>query len=118
MKKLVKILPILMAVLMTVTMIQPVFASSLNKVNVTEPNSADTFWTVGNNILGIIQIVGTIVAVGVIMVIGIKYMMGSAEEKAEYKKTLIPYLIGAILLFAAVNIAKAVFSLSSGLTES
>ncbi len=117
MKKLIKVLPILMAVLMTITMMQPIFASSLNQVNPKEPNSADTFWEVGNNILGIIQIVGTIVAVGVIMVIGIKYMMGSAEEKAEYKKTLIPYLIGAVLLFAAVNIAKAVFSLSSGLTN-
>ena len=46
------------------------------------------------------------------MVIGIKYMMGSAEEKAEYKKTMLPYLIGAIILFAAVNIASYVVSIA------
>ena len=39
------------------------------------------------------------------MVLGVRYMMGSAEEKAEYKKVMIPYLIGAVLLFAAVNLA-------------
>ncbi len=60
--------------------------------------------------VGIIQIVGTIVAVGVIMVLGIKYMMGSAEEKAEYKKTMLPYFIGAILLFAATNLAGIVYT--------
>ena len=49
------------------------------------------------------------------MVIGIKYMMGSAEEKAEYKKTMIPYLVGAIILFAAVNIAGVVVNLAGSL---
>ena len=40
----------------------------------------------------------------------IKYMMGSAEEKAEYKKTLMPYVIGAGLVFAASSIAQIVYS--------
>ena len=31
-------------------------------------------------------------------------MMGSVEEKAEYKKTLKPYLIGAILVFGITNL--------------
>ncbi len=116
MKKLLKILPILMTVLMTIMAISPIFASSLDKINPTEPTNAGTFWDVGNNVLGVIQIVGTIIAVGVLMVLGIKYMMGSAEEKAEYKKTMLPYVIGAVILFAAVNLAKAVVSLASGIT--
>ena len=40
-------------------------------------------------------------------------MMGSAEEKAEYKKTFIPYLIGAILVFAASNLASMIFGFAS-----
>lgn len=71
--------------------------------NTTEANAK--MGTVGSKILGVIRVVGTLIAVGTIMVLGIKYMMGSAEEKAEYKKTMIPYLIGAVLLFAGVNIA-------------
>ena len=42
-------------------------------------------------------------------------MMGSAEEKAEYKKTMIPYVVGAILLFAATTIANAVYNFANGL---
>ena len=41
-------------------------------------------------------------------------MMGSAEEKAEYKKTMIPYLVGAILVFAASTIANFVYNFVSG----
>ena len=42
-------------------------------------------------------------------------MMGSAEEKAEYKKTLLPYIIGAALVFAAATIASVVFNFASSI---
>ena len=44
------------------------------------------------------------------MVLGIKYMMGSAEEKAEYKKTFIPYIVGALLLFAASALVGVLYN--------
>jgi sterol desaturase/sphingolipid hydroxylase (fatty acid hydroxylase superfamily) len=64
-----------------------------------------------NVIFGIIQLVGSIVSVGALMFIGIKYMIGSIEEKAEYKKALWPYIIGAILLFAASNLVQVVYKI-------
>lgn len=69
----------------------------------------------GQNIMGVVQIAGVVIAVVVLMVLGIKYMMGSAEEKAEYKKTMIPYLVGAILIFAASTIANVVYQFATGL---
>ena len=69
----------------------------------------------GGNIMGVINVVGVVVAVVVLMVIGIKYMMGSAEEKAEYKKTLMPYVIGAVLVFAASTISGVIFSFSQNI---
>ncbi|MEI3401230.1 MAG: hypothetical protein V8R51_02250 [Clostridia bacterium] len=45
------------------------------------------------------QTVGIVLSVVILIILGIKYMMGSAEEKAEYKKTMIPYLIGAVSVF-------------------
>ena len=33
-------------------------------------------------------------------------MIGSVEEKAEYKKDLIPYLIGALILFGITSFVK------------
>ena len=76
---------------------------------------SDQVQTFGENIMGVVQIAGVVIAVVVLMVLGIKYMMGSAEEKAEYKKTMIPYLVGAILIFAASTIANVVYQFATGL---
>ena len=63
-------------------------------------------------ILGIIQVIGTVVSVVMLMVIGIKYMMGSIEERAEYKQTLKPYLIGAFLLFSGTTIPQIIYQIA------
>ncbi len=57
-------------------------------------------------IFNIITNIGIVTAVIVIIVIGIKYMIGSVEEKAEYKKTMVPYLIGAFMLASITVILK------------
>ena len=64
--------------------------------------------SLANKIVGVIQVIGTIVSVIALIVIGIKYIMGSVEEKAEYKQTLKPYLIGAIMLFGITNILRII----------
>ena len=64
----------------------------------------------GGKVVGLIRVVGTIVAVGILMILGIKYMTGSAEERAEYKKTLFPYAIGAVLIFAATSLADMIYN--------
>ena len=69
----------------------------------------------GGKLMGVLQTVGVVVAVIILIVLGIKYMMGSAEEKAEYKKTMIPYLVGAILIFAASTIANVVYQFATSL---
>lgn len=70
----------------------------------------------GNALVGILQTVGIVLSVIVILVIGIKYMMGSAEEKAEYKKTMIPYIVGAALIFTASVFANVVYQFFAGIT--
>ena len=64
-------------------------------------------------ILGAVQIVGIILSVAVLGILGIKYMTGSLEEKAEYKKTMIPYLIGAIMLFAIPQLVKIIYNITN-----
>lgn len=73
---------------------------------------------IGNQIIGVITTVGVVVAVVVLLILGIKYMMGSASEKAEYKKTMIPYLVGAILIFGASAITQVVVSLGTNFNNS
>lgn len=65
--------------------------------------------TAGKNIVSVISSVGIVVSVLAIAAIGIKYMIGSLEERAEYKKSLMPYLIGAVLVFGASTIAQIVY---------
>lgn len=67
---------------------------------------------VGNNVVRVITTIGVVVSVIALIILGIKYMMGSVEEKAEYKKSLMPYIIGASLVFAASTIAQLVYELA------
>lgn len=114
MKKTVKIINVLMIALM-VSMILSNIALAIDPANistVTSGTGVDSVKSIGEQIIGVIQVGGSVVAVAMLVVLGIKYMMGSAEEKSEYKKTLMPYAIGAILVFAAVNLASMVFKMA------
>ena len=45
------------------------------------------------------------------MVLGIKYMLGSVEEKADYKKAIIPYLIGMFLLVSVTTLPNLIYQI-------
>lgn len=67
------------------------------------------FVEMGVDITNAIRTIGTIAAVIAIMVIGIKYMMGSTADKANYKETMIPYIIGAFMLFAIPTVINIIY---------
>lgn len=77
--------------------------------------NADKVKDKGNKIIGVVQFVGTFASIFSLIVIGIKYMMGSVEEKAEYKKTMMPYIIGAFMLFGITNLLGIINSITDGL---
>lgn len=60
-------------------------------------------------ILGAIRNISVIVSVVILMIIGVKYMLGSVEEKANYKATMIPYLIGCILAVSGTTIVSFIY---------
>jgi len=108
MKKYAKIALLVLIVIAIVAITIPVFGFTPRNVN-PQTGDVEAITNAGNRIIGIIRVVGVIVAVAVLIILGIKYMLGSAEEKAEYKKTLVPYVIGVILVAGAVFIATMVF---------
>lgn len=67
------------------------------------------------NILGTINIFGMVVSVVALMIIGIKYMIGSIEEKAEYKKVMTIYLLGAILIFSLTTIPNILYKIGTSI---
>ena len=119
MKKSIKVIStLLLAIMLVASIATTVLAAvdlntTINNVEKQNLNgNADQQITkVGGNIVNIIQVIGIVVAVIVILIIGIKYMMGSASEKAEYKKSFIPLIVGAIVVVAATSIASLIFSI-------
>lgn len=117
MKKSMKIISILMMAIMMIMVATPVFADvdpgkAIDDVKskLSYGGNKDFTAKVGK-IIGFLQWAGAIAGVLIITIFGIKYMMGSLEEKAEYKKTMIPFIVGAIVLIAAPQIAKLIFSI-------
>ena len=115
MRKYTKIISLMLVIMLIMSISTSVFAQPPDGFT---GNRGDTssIVNIGQRIIGIVQVVGSLAAVAVLVVLGIKYMIGSAEEKAEYKKTMLPYFIGAILIFAATNIASMVFKWASTIT--
>ena len=64
--------------------------------------------TFSNSLYSVLLIVATAVTVLIGIVIGIKYVTGSVEEKAEYKKLLFPYVIGCVIIYGSFGIWKLV----------
>lgn len=116
--KVVKILTMFLIIAMVLTVTTNVFAareestSGLTPSGVTasKTNADDEIQAFGGKILSAVTTAGIVLSVIVLAALGIKYMLGSAEEKAEYKKTLMPYLVGAALIFGASAIANIVYN--------
>ena len=107
MKKVLSIVAIAMMLVFTASN----FVLALDPGTLKGDTTVDTtgIQNIGKAVIQTLQTVGSVAAVIVLIVLGIKYMMGSTEEKAEYKKTMIPYVIGAVLIFAASSVAGFVY---------
>lgn len=65
--------------------------------------NAATEKTMGTAV-SVIRIVATGISIIMLSYIGIKYMMAAPQEKADFKKSISIYVLGAILIFASGNI--------------
>ena len=104
-----------------------IFSSTCMAINdpITDPNAykpgninasdANVVTSKAGVIFNVISSLGIITAVITIVVIGIKYMIGSVEEKAEYKKTMIPYLIGVVMIGSISGILRLIASLAANI---
>lgn len=116
MKKTVRIISTILLTIMLVTSIAGVvFAApdidkTIGDIDGAKAGDTTKVTTIGGKIINIIQVVGIVVAIAVVLIIGIKYMTGSVEQKAEYKKVMIPYIIGAVLLVAGTSIVNVIFN--------
>lgn len=117
MSKYKKIAVIFMILILAIIFTTGIFAATITTGTITKDKNlgdADTgLETMGTKIFTAVSNVGVAVSVVVIAYIGVRYMIGSADEKAEYKKTMMPYLVGALLIFGASAIGKVVYTIFS-----
>lgn len=62
----------------------------------------------------VFRIVGNGLAIIMLTIIGSKLVLGSVEQKAEAKKHLVPYVIGAIVVFSATTLLALVQEFLAG----
>lgn len=68
------------------------------------------FVAIAGRVMGFIRNIAVIGGVLLLMALGVKYMLGSVEEKADYKKSLIPLVVGIVVVMAATQIMTMVIN--------
>lgn len=114
MKKIKKIFSILIITFLLCNIFGTVYGGNItiNPDSYKPSNLSESQSTIdlANTLIGGIQAIGSIASVLALVLIGIKYMVGSTEEKAEFKETAIYYIIGAIFVFAISNISAVIYN--------
>lgn len=92
----------------------PKFDSPIDRPNEYSPEYQKM--TVTSKIVGTIvkwiRNIGVIVGVLILTIIGVKYMLaGAAEEKAQYKESLVPVVIGVVMLLGSITLISTIAKL-------
>lgn len=123
-----KIVTLIVVILISITVILPNTSYAVNSVG-EMIQEADSFLGQGkqnasqivdknqlkqtsNLVYNVLLAIGTVTAVIWGIVLGIKFITGSVEEQAEIKKSLVPYVVGCIIVFGAFGIWKIVLTIA------
>lgn len=66
-----------------------------------------------NDIYDILLTIAIVLAIAIGMIIGLQFLIGSVEEQAKIKETLVPYVIGVFVVFSAFAIWKIVVKIGT-----
>lgn len=125
MKKIMKLVILIISILCIFSLITPKYAfadidtDSFNPYEI-DKNGVDqqTVTKYTNNIYSILYIVAIVVAVIALMILGLKYIVGSATQKADYKKTLVPVIIGICIIVFITTILGIFASFGKSINNS
>lgn len=73
--------------------------------------AGDKIKNLSDIIYNVLLILGTVIAVIVGSVLGIQFITGSVEQKAKVKDSLIPFVIGCVVIFGVFGIWKLVITI-------
>ena len=108
---------VLMAIFVICTISQVALAATSDPSSIIEEidqkREEGTYETEGitklaGRIIGLVRNASVVVAAVLIAIFGFKFIMGSANEKADYQKAFIPLIVGVAVVFAASTITKLI----------
>jgi len=112
-KKMLKSIAILLMVaIMVIGFVSPAFAA--REINVKEydtytgGDATKSAKRIVGALIDVFQVVGVGVAIIMLVMLAIKYLSAAPNEKAEIKKSVSIYVLGAVLLFAASGVLEIV----------
>lgn len=94
---------IMLLILNSTSAFATVTSTQMGGIYTNTPSGIDTFNDRASNVLWLIQAVGISVGVIMIAIVGVKYILSSPEGKAELKKQMIGYSIGAFLIISGAT---------------
>ena len=77
--------------------------------------SKDSVTEVMDFIYNTLLVVGVIAVIVTGTILGIKYMTSSVEGQAKIKETLIPFIVGSVVIFGSFFIWKLIVNVLTGL---
>lgn len=108
MKKMAKILLIITISVLLAVVIMGTNVNASGLGDIYKPGNDPTYQEVGGRIIGVVAFICYAAAVIILLYKGVLFMAKSPEAKAEAKKELISYAIGAGILFSAGAIVQLV----------
>ena len=127
MKTIVKIIPILI-ILLIIPICFPCTTYAMSEIisqgddfigqGGTDTINKDALNTTSKYIYNVLFTIAVVIAFAVGIIIGIQFIMGSVDEKAKIKETLVPYVIGVCIIFGAFTIWKIVVTIGEQVSPS
>lgn len=84
-----------------------------NNKNGTVSTDTNTILNIGGKLWGILSTVGAIVSVIALAIIGLRSVFGSIDDKAAYKKAMMPYIIGLCMVVGISVIVNLVYDFAN-----
>lgn len=111
-----KTITVILAILLCAIILVPTFTYASQDINADDYkeiySSKDNSELVkaGGTVVGIVQVIGISCGVICLIILGIKYFLMApyAGDKATIREKLIPYVIGAVILFGGTGILSIV----------
>lgn len=117
-----KTISIILLIILLLVMIIPNYIYATNNNTIQTGNYKDIYTkkgndeiiTAGGKVLAVAQVIGVSCGVVLLLILGIKYFMMApyAGEKASIREKLIPYAIGAVILFGGSGILGLIANFS------